>query len=494
MLGEDYQHRYFWIEACRLFTGNRNVARVGIEVPLLRGFDDVVTTYGRPVVDAHGRANVVADHHQLKFHLKRRTRIVGLDLIDPGFINASTVSLLERAHEAVAGPNGDGRRLNLVTTWDIDEEDALADLVIDRDGALDLDVLFTGGPRSRMGKLREAWRLRLGRVDDVVLREVASRLRFWPNQSIRALDLMLDNGLDTAGLAPVDYSNRDHRYVGVSRRFITDGTLEHDKAGLDAVMGTEGLRVRVARAWDDGARQLGIKSFEQFAMALEDDADTLNLVPTFHGRYLLADVDWDRDLVPAVGAFLDDRIKRGGRFDLHLDAHLSIGYLSGYLLGKVDADVAPVERRGRTTWRPTGARPNGDLLTWREIRVGDGPESLAIEVTRAVADDVTLFVQAKAPAVGQILALTIEGGPNPTSVRNADHAAALASDVTLLLDRHRTIDERVRPLHVFVAAPVPLAFFLGQEGRAYGPTVTYEYDFTTRKPGAYSPAFHLPPD
>lgn len=494
LLGDDYQHRYFWIEACRLFTGGRTVARVGIEVPLLRAFDDVVTSYRRPLVDAYGRAQVVADHHQLKFHLRRRNRMKGTDLIDPAFINAETVSLLERAHAAVVGGSGDGRRLNLVTPWDIDESDPLARLV-ERDGALDLEELFTGGPRSAMGKLRDAWRARLGTsVDDTTLREVASRLRFWPNKQQADVDRFLDLGLAAAGLEPVDYSVRAHRYVAVSMRFIQDNTREHDAEGLDAIFVTEGLRVRPVAVQDTRNQAIGIKSFERFTARLEDEADTLDLVPLFHGRYLLSSVDWDRDVRPTVRSFIDDKVMSGGRYDLYLDCHLSIGYLAGYELGKVDADVAPVDRRTRTPWRPSGARPGGDLFDSRVVRVGDGPDvALAVEVTRSVATDVEIFARDHEPSIGRILVLTVKGGPSQSSVRDADHAAALASDVTLLLDRERTVDERRRPLHVFLAAPIQLAIFAGAEGRAYGRTVTYEYDFTTREPGAYTPAFHLPP-
>jgi hypothetical protein len=493
VLGDDYQHRYFWIEACRLYTGARNVARVGIEVPLLRAFDDVVTTYRSPLIDAHGRAAVIADHYQLKFHLRRRHRITGLDLIDPAFINSERVSLLERAHQAIVGPEGDGRRLSLVTPWSIDENDPLARLV-ERDGALDLDELFTGGPRAAMTKMREAWRTRLGGIDDTVLREVASRLQVWPDQQSPFLDRLLDSGLAAAGLEPVDHSARVHRYVALSTRFIADDTREHDAEGLDRVFLTEGLRVRPAAAAVGAAESIGIKSFGRFAWPLEDEADVLNLVPSFHGRYLRANLDWDRELVPSVRTFLGARIHSGRRYNIHLDCHLSIGYLTGYALGKVDADVAPVDRRTRTAWRGTGARPADEVLNWREVRVGDGPDlALALEVTRAVADDVRIYATGHEPSIGRILVLTVKGGPGQTAVRDADHALALAEQTTILLERRRTVDERRRPLHVFIAAPVQFSFLLGREGRAYGPTVTYEYDFETRAPGAYSPAFHLPP-
>lgn len=492
-LGDDYQHRYFWIEACRLYTGQRNVARVGIEMPLLRAFDDVVTTYRAPLIDAHGRATVIADHHQLKFHLTRRNRITGADLIDPGFIYASRFSLLERANDAVLGPDGEGRRLTLVTPWDVAEDDPLARL-IERDGAIDVDELFTGGSRSAMGRLRDAWRMRLNGVDDTVLREIASRLRIWPNHQSHLIDRMLDNGLAAAGLEAIDYSVRVHPYVALSTRFIADGTRDHDADGLDQIFRTEGLRLRPAIVPQEEGEAIGIKSFERFAYALEDDADALNLVPNFHGRYKRANLDWDRDVAPKVRAFLEARVRSGRRYDLYLDCHLSIAYLAGYELGKVDADVAPVDRRTRTAWRATGAGPAGEQLGWREVRVGDGPDlALAVEVTRPVADDVRLYAMEREPSIGRVLVLSPRGGAGPASVRDADHAYSLAADTTLLLERVRTGEERRRPLHVFIAAPVQLAVLMGEEGRAYGPTVTYEYDFDNRGPGAYAPTFHLPP-
>lgn len=491
LLGDDYQHRWFWIEACRLYTGVRNVANVGIEVPLLRAFDDVVTSYRSPQIDAHGRAMVLADHHQLKFHLTRRRRIRGEDLVDPAFINASSVSLLERAHQAVTGPHGAGRRLTLVTPWDVDEHDPLARL-IERDGALDLDELFTGGPRAEMTRMRNLWRTRLGAVDDTVLREVASRLRFRPNYQSSLLDRLLDNSLAAVGLEPVDDGSRVHRYVALSTRFIADDTREHDGEGLDAILTTEGLRLRQAAA-PANAERLGIKSFDPFAFPLEDEADrVLNLVPDFHGRYKRANLDWDRDLAAKVRTFLRAEVQSGRRYDLYLDCHLSIAYLAGYELGKVDADVAPVDRRTRTAWRPAAAR-RGEQLDWREIRVGDGRDvALALEVTRPIADDVRIYATEHDPAIGRILVFAPKGGPGQASVRDADHAYALACDTTALLERVRTVADRLRPLHVFLAAPIQLAVLLGREGRAYGPTITYEYDFDNRGPGAYTPAFHLP--
>jgi hypothetical protein len=65
-LGTEYQHRFFWIQACRLFNGDK-VAQVAIELPRIRAFDDVVTTYRTPIIDPFGHP-VLAGHFQLKFH------------------------------------------------------------------------------------------------------------------------------------------------------------------------------------------------------------------------------------------------------------------------------------------------------------------------------------------------------------------------------------------------------------------------------------------
>jgi hypothetical protein len=125
---------------------------------------------------------------KLKFHLTRRNRIKGTDLIDPAFIYADRYSLLERAHDAVVGPDGDGRRLTLVTPWDVADDDPLARLV-ERNGALDVDELFTGGPRSSMGRLRvSSGSARMLRTQQ---RRRSSRPRPPPRNAIRACELPL---------------------------------------------------------------------------------------------------------------------------------------------------------------------------------------------------------------------------------------------------------------------------------------------------------------
>lgn len=497
VLGLDYQHRSFWIEACRLFFESPLVQRVALEKKDLRAFDDVVTSYSQPIPDTHGRP-IDGDHLQLKFHVSYEREIRGMDLIAPKFINATKVSLLERLAAATAG-GVIARRMTLITPHDIDNSDPLRFLISPRSGDINLDPLFDTRANRDMRDLREAWRTALGNPTDDRLREILRHLRIRANVPMYALDDKLAYHLERAGLEPLDLTSMSHRYVGLAQAFITARMWEHDRVALEAVLRREKLWIGRPAPDPDRPKQLGIKSFSPFAYELEDEALVLNLLPFFHGRYTAADVEWDRDLFPSIRDFLVTHVRSGDRYDLHLDTHLSVAFAAGYVLDKADALITPIQRfpnGGRIAWASSGETVEGPL--WeppRTINVGEGPEvALAIEVTHPVAEDVAIYAKRALPAVGEILVMTIAGGPSRTSVRDGDHAHALATSVASDVQASRRAEDRRHRLHVFAAAPGGLMFLIGRAAAPWGPTITYEYDFDRRAPGAYGPAFHLPPD
>lgn len=487
LLGDEYHHRFFWLEATRLFIDSRNVASVAIELAEARAFDDVVAKYRVPIPDSFGKP-VHQDHFQLKFHLTGRSEIRGHDLIDPEFIGASAVSLLQRALEAVRLGAVPRRRLFLVTPWCIRNGDPLYGLVSNRSGEILVDRVLRARPRSDIGTLREDWRRALGDVDEGELVKVLEAIHFYPPKRLDELDRDLDQRLRLAGLAPVDDILVQHPYEAISRRFIVDGTLEHDRSSLDDVLVRERLRLRQPWTADVGRRVLGIKSFERFSFQLEDGAESISLLPFFHGRAKAEEVDWDRDIAGALTKFLG-RVQSGQQYEIRLDCHLSIAYVAGLSLGKVAADVYP--SRGAESWRPDGAPVVGEWSV-REVTVGEGPElAVGISVTREVENDVRAFLREHVPAVGRLVTLTIADGVGDRSVRGGDHARALAARAGRLIQSARNDRDRGRPLHMFMAGPAPLAFLLGREGRAFGPTTTYEFAFESGVPGAYAEAFHI---
>lgn len=492
VLGIEYQHRYFWIEACRLFVEGSAVRRVSLERPIVRVFDDVVTDYAVDQIDGHGRS-VNADRAQLKFHVDYARDIRGADLADPKFINAKRFSLLDRLRRATRA--GDiPSRLTLITPWGLADGDPLRSLVSGRYGEINVAKLFASDATRAMRDLREVWRKELGGVDDNRLAAILQHLEIRHSVPQWHLDERLQDKLALAGLSLVDGSRLVDPYLAISVSFIKNRANIHDADSLQRVLRNE-------RLWGgsptpvDEAEPLAIKSFAPLAVHLEDEAATLDLVPFFTGRLTLPEVAWDGDLAPRIRDFLVGRIRDGGRYRLHFDAHLSIAYLAGYLLGKSGAEVVPVQRLvgQRIPWRRTGSTVAGPVWEVREIRVGDGPEmAVAVEVTRPVEADVIRYVRDHEPAVGRVIVATIAGGAGPASVRDGDHAHALADGFVRLIDERVTDEARGRPLHLFMAAPATLTFLLGREGRALGRSVLYEFDFDTRDPGAYSPSFHLP--
>src|SRR5215213_1958239 len=97
--GDDYQARFFWLHACRLFQPHTKVARVGFELSRVKSFDDVVVTYAEPLCYERGD-KIGADYFQVKFHVSQAGAFTCDALIDPKFINATSVSLLQRLRAA----------------------------------------------------------------------------------------------------------------------------------------------------------------------------------------------------------------------------------------------------------------------------------------------------------------------------------------------------------------------------------------------------------
>ena len=495
VLGEDYQARTFWIEACRLFFDRRFVRVVSIEHRLIRAFDDVVTGYSEPVLDAHGR-EVVADHVQAKFHVAYDQSIRGSDLTKPKFIGATKFSLMDRLLDATKRGSMP-RRLTLLTPWRIDPSDALRKIVSTEDGAILTDRLLAGAT-SEVRDLRESLRVALGNPGDDRLVSILEHLRIADGQNMAALNDKLDRNLERAGLRPAPPTVAVHPYDALAHSFVKGPTRvrDHEAVGLEAVLRREGLWVGRPVAPVDGSTDLGIKSFERWSYNLEDDARVLNLIPFFHGRDTAEAVGWNADILPAIDTFMLANVRSGQAYRLHLDAHLSIAFAAGYAVDRADATIVPVQRTaagGRIPWPAEDGIAPSPL--WSDIaitEVGSGPElAVAIEVSQWTFDDVAAYVKRELPRVGRIARLTIASGPSRTAVLGGAHAHALAEHAGTIVRGLRT-DDRGELAHIFAAAPADLFFLMGRQAAPWGRLRLYEFEGPSGPLGAYHPAFELP--
>ena len=89
-------------------------------------FDDVVVRYDPPVARS-GADRVAVEYHQVKWHVEYGGRFGFDDFVDPAFIGAKTLSLLERL-KAAKQSSANGSRFALITTYRVRDGDPLAKL------------------------------------------------------------------------------------------------------------------------------------------------------------------------------------------------------------------------------------------------------------------------------------------------------------------------------------------------------------------------------
>ena len=96
--GDDYQARHFWMNACNLFFEDTGVVTVAMELGNMKSLDDVGVFFAPWVRDEWGNP-LNAEYHQVKFHVTASGGCTWQGLMDPGFINAESVSLLRRLRD-----------------------------------------------------------------------------------------------------------------------------------------------------------------------------------------------------------------------------------------------------------------------------------------------------------------------------------------------------------------------------------------------------------
>lgn len=499
--GDDYQARFFWLSACRLFQPHAKVGRVGYELDHIKSFDDVVVNYAEPLSVERGDA-VTADYYQIKFHVSQAGAFTCDALTNPAFINASAVSLLQKVHAAhrLLASNGSGYRLIVLSPWPIHPDDPLAALVSNNGGELRLEVLLNGGSQSRMGKVRAKWKRHLNLTDDEELVEVLRPLRIYRNSpDLSGLNERLNLHLELAGFVPLEAGRLVHPYDDLIRKLKAQGSNDFTRELLQEVCEREKLWRGSPRPSDD-AGKIGIRSFMRFAEYMEDETEAmLDLVSSFEGRFIRERERWPQEIFPQVHDFLSKYARTTKPYHLLLDTHTSIAFAAGYCLEiKSGANVIPVQRvrNGREVWQPLPEGSASSYLGWDRSDFSTASKehdaAIAISVTHDVFGDVQDFVATELPQVSRILHCRIAPQPGNASVCDGAHAAQLAQALAALL-KQRSRDERAGTLHIFAAAPNGFMFFLGQLARGFGACVIYEYDFESSAPGAYHASLSFPP-
>lgn len=491
--GDNYQARVFWENAFNLLLPNSCVVEVTFEANGPKAFDDVVVKYD-PAVPRGGPERVSAEYHQVKWHVALDGRFGYADLIDPEFIGAKSVSLLERLKQArETAPTS--ARFAFMTTYRVKDGDPLGTLISGTDRSLLVERLFDGTTdRSRMGKVRKLWREHLKLASDEELKRVVTGLRILDgHRTLEDLRSEINVKARVVGLLACETAS-EFRYDELARALKVRQLNGLTRETFLKLCEEEGLMAPVA-APVDPFLPIAIRSFLGPAADIVGAApdDTLLLVDQFRERYLRDDRDWQIDIRPRMEAFLLAAVKRSAQLRLVLDAHASIAFLAGSVLdlkSSVEVDLVQKGRVGSRTWRASdGTQGSGAAFTITKRQVGPGPEiALAISVSQSTEAQALAYVKARLPAVGKIVQFSLPAGPGGQTVAGGGHAAALAEQISNTVRALKTHDPDAMA-HIFAACPNALMFFLGQQHRAMAPCIVYEFDFDRRGNKTYQPSF-----
>lgn len=461
------------------------VERVVMEHRGVDAVDDVVVYHTPPGVKDAGRL-VRVEYYQLKFHVSHAGSVSSADLIDPTWTSTKR-SLLRRFAESWQELRQvePAIRLTLVTNWTWLSTDPLKPLVRDS-GMLD-DKFFTEGLGTAVGGVRSAWRTELSFLDDTEFELFIRQLRLAPGALCqRESEEWLADRCQLAGLTPPNLAENHSDYDDLAGQLLAQGRREFTPQTLREIVKNENL---VHLSSPPFASTCAVRSFRRFAHVPElDSAVVVDLTDLFAGRDPVSTDTWSR-LVPArLEAALGSIADLPSPVQLALDAHLSIGWYTGTLLDP-KAGIPVILRQkglGRVElWDVSVPRPDStQTWTFTEQPVGEGTEvAVALSVTHDVAPEARRCA-AGVPAIGTLLSCTV-GTPGSAAIRDGGHARWLVDGLVQEV-RRLALARGASRVHVFAAAPVSIAFLLGQQSAALGPVTMYEYDFGRTK--TYRPA------
>ena len=162
--------------------------------------------------------------------------------MDPAFIGAKTLSLLERL-KAAKQSSTNGSRFAFITTYRAKDGDQLAELISGHDKSLLLEKLFDGTTdKSRMGHVRKLWREHLALANDDELRCVLTGLRIVEgHRSLDEVRKQINLRAQVVGLLAYSDESSDFRYDELARQLKVRGLNSLTRATLEQFCRDEGL-------------------------------------------------------------------------------------------------------------------------------------------------------------------------------------------------------------------------------------------------------------
>jgi len=504
--GDDYQARFFWYKACKLYLRDTNAVRVAWEKNESPGFDDVSIYYSPAKSDKVTGNEIDSEYFQVKFHVDHDKGFTCDALMDCSFIGNKTESLLQRLHKNFKkNPPSFQRSLyHIVNTWGIDNSDKLKNIV-DNNGAIRLEKLFDGSTdRSAYGKVRLSWRNHLGLATDDELKQLLTPLRI--NHNAKGLDYFTEDlnfRLQAVGIQPISEGKRASVFTSLIQQLHAEQRTNFTKDELLEILQKEKLLIEREEGEKEIVR-IGIRSFKRGTdtIAFETE-DYLCLLHHFIGRFVIDEALWESDILPSLSAFSERVVAHNKPLHIHLDTHHSIAFALGYNLDSkcgVSTVIIQKTRSGRIAFEANLESEeflkyeNAPNWLYDEETIDEAGSDivLSLNVTHDIKGEVREYVTENLKNVSRIVSATIINGPSPTSIRDGNHILLAVQELVKKLRSTRKGQEKSGFMHLFAAAPNALLFSLGQHFKVFGKLKLYEYDFECNQTGSYRLSIKLP--
>lgn len=211
---------------------------------------------------------------------------------------------------------------------------------------------------------------------------------------------------------------------------------------------------------------------------IEQCENTLDLCEYFNERICKDEENWEKikEKIKAFTEGLDCNVK----YEINLSVCYTIAYYLGICLNSKSSREIRIKQssNGSVDWTPDFSNDAKEysrfIVEEKKMKDGIGDLAICVSITSDIKRDVIEYLNAQHIEVGKVVNFTLDKKVGNKSVENGNHAWNLAEEVKNWLSK-RTIKERKANLHIFIAAPVAIAFFLGQQSFAFVNINLYEY-------------------
>lgn len=229
--GDTFQAMFFWLQACKIFDPTSGVYKIGYEIDSHDGFDDVAIYY-KPALFMEG-IEIEADYFQTKYHGDHRNAFTAKSLIDPSFIGTKKKTILGRLKEIYNcdRENYSKSRYHFISTWLLDSNDDLKDLVKEN-GGINVKKLFNENANSKLKKIRNEWSDFLEINNDELYEILGSLYVIAGRYTTEELNLSLNQQLNIVGLKPVKVTQRAGKLEDLLDKLHAEGKNMFDYPSL----------------------------------------------------------------------------------------------------------------------------------------------------------------------------------------------------------------------------------------------------------------------